>query len=85
MPTAFQGSTCVRGELKRRNYQVKARYQVKANALLTYLLDHVFDALVIQGLLQLRSWLQDTSNRKLANFLFFFALPPPCFPEFTRG
>ena len=34
VPTAFQGSKCVRGELKRREYQVKARYQIRANALL---------------------------------------------------
>jgi len=34
VPTAFQGSKCVRGGLKRRKYQVKARYQVRANALL---------------------------------------------------
>jgi len=33
-PTAFQGSKCVRGELKRRKYRVKAWYQVRANALL---------------------------------------------------
>jgi len=32
-PTAFQGSKCVRGGLKRREYQVSARYQVRANAL----------------------------------------------------
>jgi len=31
---AVQGSKCVRGELKPRNYQVKARYQIRANALL---------------------------------------------------
>jgi len=30
----FQASKCVRGELKRRKYQVKARYQIRANALL---------------------------------------------------
>jgi len=34
VPIAFQGSKCVRGELKRRMYQVQARYQVRANALL---------------------------------------------------
>jgi len=34
VPTAFQGSKCVLGELKRRKYQVKARYQIRANALL---------------------------------------------------
>ena len=34
VPTAFQGSKCVRGELKRRKYQVKALYQIRANALL---------------------------------------------------
>jgi len=32
VPTAFQCSKCVRGELKRREYQVKARYQVRADA-----------------------------------------------------
>jgi len=36
-PTAFQGSKCVRGELKRKKYQVRARYQVRANTLLAYL------------------------------------------------
>jgi len=35
VPTAFQGSKCVRGELKRREYQVKARYQVRATACYT--------------------------------------------------
>jgi len=34
VPTAFQGLKCVRGGLKRRKYQVRARYQVKANPLL---------------------------------------------------
>ena len=34
VPTAFQGSKCVRGELKRRKYHVKARYQIRANALI---------------------------------------------------
>jgi len=34
LPTAFQDSTCVRRELKRRKYEVRARYQVRANALL---------------------------------------------------
>jgi len=34
VPTAFQGSKCVRGELKRRKYQVKARYLIRATALL---------------------------------------------------
>jgi len=34
VPAAFQGSECVRGELKRRKYQIKARYQVRADALL---------------------------------------------------
>ena len=34
VPTAFQSSKCVRGELKRRKYQVRARYQVRANPLL---------------------------------------------------
>ena len=34
VPTAFQGSKCVRGELKPRKYQVRARYQVWANAFL---------------------------------------------------
>ena len=34
MPTAFQGSKCVRGGLKRSEYQVRARYQIRANALL---------------------------------------------------
>jgi len=34
MPTAFQDSNCVRGELKPRKYQVRPRYQVRANALL---------------------------------------------------
>jgi len=34
MPTAFQGSQCVRGGIKRREYQVRARYQMRANALL---------------------------------------------------
>jgi len=34
VPTAIQGSKCVRRELTRRKYQVKARYQVRANALL---------------------------------------------------
>jgi len=34
MPTAFQVSKCVRGGLKRREYQVKAPYQVRANPLL---------------------------------------------------
>ena len=34
MPTDFQGSKGVRGGLKQRKYQVKARYQVRANALL---------------------------------------------------
>ena len=34
MPTALQGSKCVRRELKRRKYQVKARYQIRASALL---------------------------------------------------
>jgi len=33
VPAAFQGSNCVRGGLKRREYQVKARYQVRANPL----------------------------------------------------
>ena len=32
VPTAFQGSKCVRGGLKQREYQVKALYQVRANA-----------------------------------------------------
>ena len=32
MPAAFQGSKRVRGGLKRTEYQVKARYQVRANA-----------------------------------------------------
>ena len=41
VPTAFQGSTCVRGELKRRKYRVKARYQVRANALLLLLRIHI--------------------------------------------
>jgi len=35
VPTAFQGSKFVRGELKPRKYQVRARYQVRTNALLT--------------------------------------------------
>jgi len=36
VPTAFQGSKCVRGELlKPRKYQVRARYQVRANTLLS--------------------------------------------------
>jgi len=34
VPTAFQGSKCVRGGLERWEYQVKARCQVRANALL---------------------------------------------------
>ena len=34
VPTAFQGSKCVRGELKRRKYLARARYQVGANAVL---------------------------------------------------
>jgi len=34
VPTAFRGSKRVRGGIKRREYQVKARYQVRANALL---------------------------------------------------
>jgi len=34
VPTAFQGSKCVRRELKRRKYQDRARYQVRANTLL---------------------------------------------------
>jgi len=37
VPTAFQGSKCVRGELKRRKYQVKVWYQVRANPLLQYI------------------------------------------------
>jgi len=35
VPTAFQDSKCIRRELKRRQYQVRARYQVRATALLT--------------------------------------------------
>jgi len=31
VPTAFQGSKCVRKGLKRRKCQVRARYQVRAN------------------------------------------------------
>jgi len=31
--------------------------------------------------LPLRRWLQDTSKRKLADFLFFSAPPPSCFPR----
>ena len=38
MTTAFQGSKCVRGGLKRREYQVRARYQIRANALLDALI-----------------------------------------------
>ena len=34
MLTAFQGSKCVCGELKRRKYRVKARYEVRANTLI---------------------------------------------------
>jgi len=34
VPTTYQGSKCVRRELKRRMYQVRARYQVRANPLL---------------------------------------------------
>jgi len=34
VPTAFQGLKCARGGLKRRTYQVGARYQVRANPLL---------------------------------------------------
>jgi len=30
--TAFQGSKCLRGGLKRSKYEVKARYQVRVNA-----------------------------------------------------
>jgi len=37
VPTAFQGSKCVHGGLKRREYQVKARCQIRANALLPIL------------------------------------------------
>jgi len=36
VPTAFQGSKCVRGGLKRREYQVRARYQIRSNALLEH-------------------------------------------------
>jgi len=36
VPTAFQGSKCVRGGLQRTRYQVKARYQVRENALLIH-------------------------------------------------
>ena len=36
VPTAFQGSKCVRGGFQGTWYQVKARYQVRANALLPY-------------------------------------------------
>ena len=32
-----------------------------------------------------RRWLQDTSKRKLADFLIFFARPPSCFPGLIRG
>jgi len=32
-----------------------------------------------------RRWLQDTSKRKLADFLIFFASPPSCFPGLSRG
>jgi len=35
VPTAFQGSKCVRGGLQGTRHQVKARYQVRANALLS--------------------------------------------------
>ena len=35
MPTAVQGSKCVRRELTQRKYQVRARYQVRANPLLS--------------------------------------------------
>jgi len=34
VPTAFQGLKCARGGLKCRKYQVRARYQVRANPLL---------------------------------------------------
>ena len=34
VPKAFQGSKCVRRELKRRKYVVRATYQVRANPLL---------------------------------------------------
>jgi len=34
VPTAFQGSKCVCGGLKRSQYQVEGRYQVRANACL---------------------------------------------------
>ena len=34
VPTAFQGSRCVRRELKPRKYTLKARYQVGTNPLL---------------------------------------------------
>jgi len=32
-----------------------------------------------------RRWLQDTSKRKLADFLIFLAPPSFCFPGLTRG
>jgi len=50
VPTAFPGSKCVRGELKRRKYQVEARYQGRANALLSRVLRGVSNVLAIAGL-----------------------------------
>jgi len=32
-----------------------------------------------------RRWLQDTSNRKLADFFIFWPPPPSCFPGLPRG
>jgi len=37
VPTAFQVSKCARGGLQGTRYQVKARYQVGANALLLFI------------------------------------------------
>jgi len=50
VPTAFQGSKCVRGELKPRNYQVRARYQVRANALLYRNVSSVWRGAVVPAL-----------------------------------
>jgi len=36
------------------------------------------------GTIQICRYLQDTSNRKLADFFIFLATPPPCFPGLTR-
>jgi len=38
VPTAFQGFKCVRGGLKQRESPVRARYQIRANAVLVVII-----------------------------------------------